>query len=145
MPLTTYCTSTDLEAIWDPDLVLASVDDDEDATLDALEQTYLDRAIERAAGRMNAYLEVRYSLANLFGNTWCRDANAAIAVYLLSIRRGAAAPPELQQQYDAYFDELREIAAGRLNILIGANSLSTGPSVSNFQFDIQQSRARPRP
>jgi phage gp36-like protein len=145
MPTTNYCTSADLEAIWDPALVLASVDDDEDATLDALEQTYLDRAIERAAGRMNAYLEVRYSLASLFGNTWCRDANAAIAVYLLSIRRGEAAPPELQEQYDAYFDELREIAAGRLNILSGANPLSTNPSVSNFQFDIQQSRARPRP
>jgi phage gp36-like protein len=145
MTLQTYCTAADLEAIWDPDLLLASVDDDEDAVLDALEQTYIDRAIERAAGRMNAYLEVRYTLTALASNTWCRDANAAIAVYLLSIRRGETAPAVLQEQYDAYFDELKEIAAGRLNIAPGANPFSFGPSVTNFQFDIGESRARPRP
>ena len=145
MSLQTYCTSADLEAIWDPALLLASVDDDEDSVLDALEQTYLDRAIERAAGRMNAYLELRYTLSALASNTWCRDANAAIAVYLLSIRRGDPAPTVLQEQYDAYFDELKEIAAGRLNIAPGANSFSFGPSITNFQFDVGESRARPRP
>lgn len=139
---TVYCTSADLDAIWDPALLLATVDDDADDVLDALEQTYLDRAIERAAARMNAYLEVRYTLSGLAGNAWCRDANAAIAVYLLAIRRGEAAPAVLQEQYDAYFDELREIAAGRLN-LPGVSS-ATVLSVTNFQFDIKQSRALPR-
>lgn len=145
MTLQTYCTSADLEAIWDPALLLDTVDDDEDDVLDAIEQTYLDRAIERAAGRMNAYLEVRYSLTALVNNSWCRDANAAIAVYLLAIRRGEPAPAVLQEQYDAYFDELKEIAAGRLNIAPGANPFSFGPSVTNFQFDVGESRARPRP
>lgn len=140
---TVYCTSADLEAIWDPALMLASVDDDADDVLDALEQTYLDRAIERAAGRMNAYLETRFTLSSLAGNAWCRDANAAIAVYLLAIRRGEAAPAVLQEQYDAYFDELHDIAAGRLNIP-GVGSASA-ISVTNFQFDVGESRARPRP
>lgn len=143
MTTTVYCTSADLDAIWDPALLLATVDDDADDVLDALEQTYLDRAIERAAARMNAYLEFRYSLSSLSTNSWCRDANAAIAVYLLAIRRGEAAPAVLQEQYDAYFAELHEIAAGRLN-LPGVSAQAGGLSVTNFQFDIQQSRALPR-
>lgn len=142
MTTTVYCTSADLEAIWDPALLLAAVDDDADDVLDALEQAYLDRAIERAAARMNAYLEYRYALSTLANNSWCRDANAAIAVYLLSIRRGEAPPAVLQDQYDSYFAELQEIAAGRLN-LPGVSS-ATSLSVTNFQFDIQQSRALPR-
>lgn len=145
MSLQTYCTAADLEAIWDPDLLLASVDDDEDSALSELEQSYIDRAIERAAGRMNAYLEVRYTLSALANNPWCRDANAAIAVYLLSIRRGEPAPAVLQEQYDAYFHELSEVAAGRLNVAPGANPFSFGPSVTNFRFDVGESRARPRP
>ena len=60
-------------------------------------------------------------------------------------RRGDPAPAVLQEQYDAYFDELKEIAAGRLNIAPGANSFSFGPSITNFQFDVGESRARPRP
>lgn len=143
MTTTVYCAAADLDAIWDPALLLAAVDDDADDVLDALEQTYLDRAIERAAARMNAYLEFRYSLSSLASNSWCRDANAAIAVYLLAIRRGETAPAVLQEQYDAYFAELHEIAAGRLN-LPGVSSATTGLSVTNFQFDIQQSRALPR-
>jgi phage gp36-like protein len=145
MSLQTYCTAADLEAIWDPDLLLASVDDDEDSALSELEQSYIDRAIERAAGRMNAYLEVRYTLSALANNPWCRDANAAIAVYLLSIRRGEPAPAVLQEQYDAYFHELSEVAAGRLNVAPGANPFGFGPSVTNFRFDVGESRARPRP
>ena len=140
---TIYCTAADLEAIWDPAALLASVDDDADNTLDALEQTYLDRAIERAAGRMNAYLETRFTVSSLAGNAWCRDANSAIAVYLLAIRRGEPAPAVLQEQYDAYFHDLHEIAAGRLNIP-GVSS-TTAIGVTNFQFDVRQSRALPRP
>src|SRR5215468_7294646 len=98
----TYCTKADIEAIWPPADLLASVDDDASGTLSATEEGYIDRAIERAANHINARLDTRYRLADLAGNTWCRDANAALAAYWLSTRRGAAAPAHLQQQYDAY-------------------------------------------
>ncbi|WP_425616263.1 phage protein Gp36 family protein [Anatilimnocola sp. NA78] len=137
----TYCTTADLEAIWAPDLLLASVDDDESGTLSPAEEAHLQRAIERAAGRMNAILEVRYSLASLAGNAWCRDANAAIAVYLLAIRRGEQAPQALQEQHDTYFAELLEIAAGRRNIPQAVITLDTRPSVTNFRVDFSQARA----
>src|SRR3954469_7816563 len=109
-----YCTKADIEAIWPPADVVASVDDDGSGTLSATESSYIDRAIERAANFLNARLEMRYELTDLTANTWCRDANAAIAAYWLSTRRGAAAPAQLQQQYDAYIAQLADIAAGRL-------------------------------
>ncbi len=59
----TYCLKADIEAIWPPDDLLASVDDDTSGTLSATEEGYITRAIERAANLMNSRLELRYELA----------------------------------------------------------------------------------
>jgi phage gp36-like protein len=142
--MTTYCTTADLNACWAPNLILASIDDDESGTLSPEETSYLERAIERAAGRMNAYLETRYTLTSLAGNTWCRDANAALAVYLLSIRRGEPAPESLQQQYDAYLADLLEISACRRNVPQVTAPLDMRPTVTNYRLDLTQARAVPR-
>ena len=140
----TYCTKTDIEALWDPADLLASVDDDISGTYSPTEDGYITRAIERAAGRMNAYLEQRYALADLAGNEWCRDANAAIAAYLLSIRRGDAAPVPLQLQYDGLMSDLYDIAGGRLCVPEATQALEMIPTVSNFRIDVGESRAKVR-
>ena len=132
----TYCLKSDLEAVWTAAAVLASVDDDSSGTLSATEEGYITRAIERAAERMNAYLEERYILSELASNTWCRDANAAIAVYLLSIRRGDAAPAPFQLQYDGLMSDLYEISRGRLKVPEASESVDNVPSVSNFAADL---------
>ncbi len=132
----TYCLKSDLEAVWTAAAVLASVDDDSSGTLSATEEGYITRAIERAAERMNAYLEERYILSELASNTWCRDANAAIAVYLLSIRRGDTAPAPFQLQYDGLMSDLYEIARGRLKVPEASESVDNVPSVSNFAADL---------
>jgi len=132
MTTQTYCTKSDIEALWPPADLLASVDDDASGTLTATEEDYITRAIERAANLMNARLEMRYLVEDLAENTWCRDANAAIAAFLLSTRRGAAAPAQLQEQYDAYLAALASIAAGRLKVPQQAESFTALPSVSNF-------------
>ena len=140
----TYCTKSDIEALWDPADLLASVDDDASGTYSATEDGYITRAIERAAGRRNAYLEQRYKLADLAGNAWCRDANAAIAAYLLSIRRGDAAPVPLQLQYDGLMSDLYDISRGRLSVPEAKQTLEMVPTVSNFRIDPRQSRAKVR-
>ena len=134
----TYCTKTDLEALWPPDDLAASVDDDASGTLSATEEGYITRAIERAANLINSRLAQRYTLADLAANSWCRDANAAIAAYLLSTRQGAAAPAHFQEQYDAYLDDLDRIAAGRLRVPESPESHTPGPSVSNFTVDLDE-------
>lgn len=140
----TYCLKADLEAVWTAAAVLASVDDDSSGALSATEEGYITRAIERAAERMNAYLEERYILSKLASNTWCRDANAAIAAYLLSIRRGDAAPAPFQSQYDDLMSDLLEIASGRLKVPEVSESVDNVPSVSNFAADLSGSGDRIR-
>jgi hypothetical protein len=140
----TYCTKPDIEALWTPALLLASVDDDSSGTYSPTEDGYITRAIERAADRMNAYLEQRYKLADLAANTWCRDANAAIAAYLLSIRRGTSAPAPFQLQYDALMSDLYDISRGRLNVPQATQTLEMIPTVSNFRIDPRHSLSKVR-
>ena len=129
----TYCTKTDIEAIWPPASLLASVDDDTSGTLSPTEDGYITRAIERAANLINSRLAMRYKLADLAANTWCRDANAAIAAYWLSTRRTGPAPAHLQQQYDAYLGVLDRIVTGHLRVPEATESFDGGPSVSNYR------------
>jgi phage gp36-like protein len=129
-----YCTKSDIEAVWPAGSLLASVDDDSSGTLSATELSYIDRAIERAANFINARLEQRYRLYDLAANTWCRDANAAIAAYWLSTRKGAAAPAHLQQQYDAYVAALGDIVNGRIKLPEQAESFDVTPGVTNFSL-----------
>jgi phage gp36-like protein len=128
----TYCVKTDIEAIWPPASLLASVDDDATGTLSPTEDGYITRAIERAANLINSRLAMRYKLAELAGNAWCRDANAAIAAYWLSTRRTGTAPAHLQQQFDTYLATLERIVTGHLRVPEAAESHEAGPSVSNF-------------
>jgi phage gp36-like protein len=129
----TYCTKVDIEAIWPPAELLASVDDDTSGTLSPTEEGYIDRAIERAANFLNARLEMRYRLTDLAASAWCRDANAALAAYWLSTRRGEEPPAHLQQQYDAYLAALAEIAAGRMKVPEVPDSFDLTPTVTSFQ------------
>src|SRR3954470_23334715 len=138
MTTQTYCTQSDIEAIWPPADVLASVDDDASGTLSATEQGYITRAIERAANYLNSRLELRYRLTDLANNTWCRDANVAIAAYWLSTRRGAAAPAQLQQQYDTYTAQLADIAAGRMKVPQQPDSYDTMPGVTNYAIRLDE-------
>jgi phage gp36-like protein len=128
-----YCTQADLEAAWSVSDLLAAVDDDGDETLSPEELAIIARAIDRAANRMNAALEMRYRLASLAGSGWCRDCNAALALYLLATRRGAPPPDAIEEQYEAYLRDLEEIRGGRLKVPGVAESLPLGPSVTNFR------------
>jgi phage gp36-like protein len=140
----TYATRADIEAIWSAAAVIRSVDDDDDGTLSASETAYIDRALERAANRMNASLAMRYRLADLAENTWCRDANSLLAAYLLATRRGNPAPDHLQEQYELLLGDLQEIRGGRLVVPQAAESLETIPTVSNFAVDARRRRAKVR-
>jgi phage gp36-like protein len=144
MPTQTYCTRADVEAMWSPLAVLRSVDDDEDGALSPTEEAAIDRAIERAANVANASLEMRYALADLASNTWCRDCNAALAAYFLATRRGNPAPEHVQRQYDSFVHDLAEIRAGRLKVPQAADSHETTPAVTNFDTELAAHRTKVR-
>jgi phage gp36-like protein len=133
-----------VEAAWTPADLLAAVDDDTSGTISVDEEAIITRAIERAANRMNAALELRYDLEQLAGNDWCRDCNAAIAVYLLATRRGTAAAAEILEQYQSYFAELELIAAGQRRVPQAIEALQHSPTVTNFDVDPTQAVATVR-
>jgi phage gp36-like protein len=139
----TYCTRTDVESAWTTAALLAAVDDDASGTLSSAEEAVVTLAIERAANRMNAALEMRYSLALLAGNTWCRDCNAALAIYLLATRK-AAASLAVEQQYEAYVTDLEQIIAGRLRVPQALEALQHSPTVTNFTVQPTQAVATVR-
>ena len=140
----TYCTRADLESVWNPAAVLAAADDDSSGTLSTNEEAHIARAIERGAGTMNAVLEVRYDLADLVGNGWCRDCNAALAAYLLATRGGDAAPHAIATEFDRYLDDLAHIRDGNMQVPEVLESDQHGPTVSNFRVDLRQRRAKVR-
>jgi len=140
----TYCTRADIEAIWSAAAVLRAADDDQDGALSSGEEDVIASVIERAANRMNASLEVRYALIDLAGNGWCRDANAAMAAYLLATRRGNAAPEHIQGIHEAYLADLDQIRTGRLKVPEVAESQETIPTVTNFDTDLRAERSKVR-
>lgn len=144
MPTQTYCTLSDVEAAWNPADLLDAVDDDTSGTMSAGEQAIVTRAIERAANRMNASLEMRYALSSLASNHWCRDCNAALAVYLLATRRGTAASDAIQEQYESYVADLEQIIAGRMRVPQAAETHEHKPTVTNFAVDPTQAVATVR-
>lgn len=138
----TYCHTDDLETIWSPAAVTRAADDDHSGSLGAEGLELLERLIARAANQMNAALEMRYRLADLAENPWCRDCNAAIAVYLLATRRGNSAPPHLVKQYEDYLADLAEIRRGRMKVPQAAESLDTLPQVTNFDVNLRAGHVR---
>jgi hypothetical protein len=140
----TYCTRADIESTWNPDDVLAAADDDNSGTLSPEEEAHITRAIERAAGTMNAVLEVRYRLSDLTASEWCRDCNAALAAYLLATRSGEAAPDTIAAEFDRYLEALALIRDGELNVPEVPESDTHGPTVSNFRIDLAEPRAKTR-
>ena len=141
MPTLTYCTHADVEAAWTAAAVLAAVDDDGDSAISESEAAIITRAIERAANRLNAAIGMRYPLAALVANEWCRDCNALLAAYLLATRRGAAAPDQLQEQYEAFIADLEDIVALRKCVPQVPVLTELAPTVTNFRVDPQQSAA----
>ena len=142
MPTTIYCSRSDIESIWSSLAVIRSVDDDQDGSLSATEEGYIDRAIERAANRMNAFLEMRYRLSDLAANTWCRDANALLAAFLLATRRGNPAPDHLLEQYELLLSDLADIRSGHLVVPQAGESVETIPTVTNFAVDPRRAHAK---
>lgn len=144
MATQTYCTREDIESVWTPTAVLHCADDDLSGTLSPTEEQHIARAIERAAGIMNGLLEVRYDLADLVASTWCRDCNAALAAYLLAIRRDEDLPAGIVAEYARYLRDLAEIRAGQQRVPQVIASDRHAPTVSNFAIDLRQSRAKVR-
>ena len=140
MTTQTYCIKSDLEAILSPSTVLRLADDDETGTLSNDQEGYITAAIERAAGKMNSFLDTRYQLSDLASNQWCQDANAVIAIAYLAERRSNDIPASILREFNQYLSDLGDIQAGRMKIPQQLESVETIPTVTNFATDLRAKR-----
>jgi len=144
MSVQSYCIKADLEAIASVTTIIRLVDDDEDGSLSQTEEGYVTAAIERAASRMNSYLQSRYRLSELTDSGWCRDANAVLALAYLFGRRGGSVPDDLVCEADRYLADFVSIRDGQLQIPQQAESLDMLPTVTNFDTDLRAHRTKVR-
>jgi hypothetical protein len=144
MTTQTYCTRADLESLWTPSGIIESADDNADSALTMPEEGHITWAIEAAAAEMNAYLDLRYTLADLVQNSWCRTVNAVLAVGLLASRQGVTPPADLDKQRIAAMEALRDIAAGCRVVPQVISRHEMLPTVTNFTTNLAQPRAKIR-
>lgn len=138
--MTAYCTRADIEALWPPGDLIASVDDDGDGVLSPLEESHIERAIERAGWFLEARLCLRYRPADLAANPWCREACAVLAAWWLACRRGGP-PPALQSLYDACRMQLDQIVAGRARLPGVPDAPGNLPAAQRFTLHWEQRSA----
>ena len=136
MAVQTYCTRTDIDAIWSVIGVTMRVDDDESGVAEANELAYVTAAIESAASDMNLLLGKRYVLSDLVGNDWCRFCNADLAACEIAKRRGNGVPPEFDAKCQKRMEMLESIAAGNLPIPGVVDSLNHSPALTNYQVEL---------
>lgn len=142
MTTQTYCQREDLEAIWSPAAVLRAASDSGNSELGHEEEAIIAHTIARAANKMNASLEMRYPLADLANNSWCRDCNAMLAVYLLATRRGNLAPDQIQEQYEQFLSDLEEIRRGWMKVPQVGDRHPDAPHVATLDTDLTHSPPR---
>ena len=137
MPCQTYCVKADIEAIWPPASLLASVDDDSSGTLSATEEGYITRAIERAANLINvaagnAIHAGRPGRQHLVPRRQRRDRG----LLARRLAAAAAAPAHLSSNTTPTSPTLADIAAGHLKVPEAAESFDASARASrNFAID----------
>lgn len=127
-----FCVREDVETLWSTADVLNSVDDDTSGTLSAAEEAFIDEAILRAANQMASFLALRYDVTALMGNTWCKQANAALAAYLLATRRGDPAPSQLAEMRSQVIADLEAIKSGAQKIYGASEDFQQLPTLTNY-------------
>ncbi|HVX15949.1 MAG TPA: hypothetical protein VHC22_32495 [Pirellulales bacterium] len=140
----TYCSIAEVQAVWSVFGVAARLDDDLDGAPELNQQV----PIEQACSLMNRFLFKRYSAATIAASTWAKWCAATLAAVVLARRRGNAVPDDLQKEADDYRDVLKEIRAGRED-LIADDGPATPVSdelmaVSNLAIDGRWLRAKVR-
>jgi hypothetical protein len=92
---------------------------------------------------MNAFLEVRYDLADLDNNAWCRDCNAALAAHFLAIRHDDV-PDGIAAEYARYLSDLANIRDALMQVPEVVESDSHRATVTNFAVDLRERREKIR-
>jgi phage gp36-like protein len=137
-----YTDRAETEKVYSTLGINLRLDDDEDDTVDATEETYLDEMIENATDVINQYALHFYTATELAESRWVRSRATWIACYLLSRRRGNSA--QFVDEYNAIIAELELVRRGQFFIPRLKTYDDFLPCHSNLKIDRRYSREKIR-
>ena len=121
----TYATRADIETLYGPAELRLALDLGRDDTLSADNLASIDRAIEEASARIDAYLVGRYALPLTTTPPVLRGYAVDIALYTLASRQGRPRD-ELRKRFEDALAFLKSVSKGDAK-LPGVPDTATGP------------------
>lgn len=136
MPVQTYCTRDDIEALIGPPSVDVGLDRDQDGALSAYEDSLVDTAISNAALKINNMVRHQYKLSDVTNNEWLTYANAVLALNAIRGMGGNPSEPSVTDEYQEVMDILREVRWGRDQLPEQSPSFDHTPTTSAMQSQL---------
>jgi len=136
------CTIAEVEDVLSDHGVRLATDDERGESM--FDSTKTSNAIERAEQKIYQYVALRYSTADLVGNTWAKWACAVFAAVQLMRRRGGTVPPGLMDEYQEYLDYLTQVKDGQSEIPGLSQANEPGLTMSNLVVDQRFRSAKTR-
>lgn len=140
----TYCSQTEINAVWSAFGVNVRLDDD----LDGVADQDVAAIIEQASSRMNRFLFRRYTALTISACTWAKWCCAAMAAAIIARRRGNDIPQSLVDEVKDYQDALTAIGDGREDLPADDGPATPKwdetPAFSNLTIDGRFTRAKVR-
>jgi hypothetical protein len=153
MPLTTYCSETDIDSILSPFGAEIRANDDLDNSTDPVtDATNADAniasCIAQATVRVNMSLLQRYTVAVCVASTWVRWCTAYLSARYLCLRRNNPVPESLQAECEQFERELAAIFASKAHLIaddgMAAPKFDMTPTVTNYTIDSRYARSKVR-
>lgn len=116
VPSILFCQQSDIEDVLSVDGLSLRLDDNNDGAVDATEQGRVTRSIYYATSRLGMYLS-RYNAADLQQSQVVTEWAAIFATRWLCNRRGNGVPSGIQEAYDEAMLEIKEVQAGRMDLM----------------------------
>lgn len=130
-----YCSTDDLRELLSAEAVDLRLDDDEDGTLEPIDDSILVRAINQATARVNRYCRGRYDPEQLAQSWEVNEWTTIIAARWLCTRRCQSVPRGIAELYDECVKAMELVKSGQHAIEdIGGRNVDW-PAWSNSRVD----------
>jgi len=130
-----YCTESDIQSLLSVDGETGSLDDDNDGSVNAVEQGYLTQAINWASDRVNFFCLPRYAAVDLANSWLVNNWTVICAGYWLSTRRGNPPPGSFADLYEDALKDMEMIRTGQAQLPGIGLRTNAWPAWSNVRVD----------
>lgn len=117
-----YATQLDIEALYDPAVLVRVADHDEDGVAD---DAVVTKGLDSASALIDGYISARYSLPLPTIPQFLRELCVDIAIYRMALTHGRRTE-EMRQRYEDAILMLKDISTGKAGLGLPSDSNSDG-------------------